>query len=60
MEALSTLHLLRPWWLLALPLYGLLVYGFLRSQRSQSGWSALCDPALLTYMVGNSTKQDRR
>ncbi|WP_167631020.1 VWA domain-containing protein [Mariprofundus ferrooxydans] len=60
MEALSTLHLLRPWWLLALPVYGLLVYGFLRSQRSQSGWSALCDPALLTYMVGNSTKQDRR
>ena len=60
MEALSTLHLLRPWWLLALPVYGLMVYGFLRSQRSHSGWSALCDPALLTYMVGNSTKQDRR
>ncbi|PIW51422.1 MAG: hypothetical protein COW18_01230 [Zetaproteobacteria bacterium CG12_big_fil_rev_8_21_14_0_65_54_13] len=59
MEALNTLHLLRPLWLLALPLWLLLVYGLWRSERRANGWPALCDPALLKYLVGETQRQVR-
>jgi len=59
METLSTLHLLRPWWLLALPVWLLLSYGLWRSQGKDSGWSALCDPALLAYLGGDKQRRKR-
>jgi len=59
MEALNALHLLRPMWLLVLPLWLLLVYGLWRSERRDNGWPALCDPALLKYLVGDTQRQGR-
>jgi len=57
MEALNILHnfhFLRPWWLLAMPLWMLLSYGVWKNRRQGSAWSKLCDPALLTYLLGDA------
>ncbi len=57
MEALNILHafhFLRPWWLLAIPLWILLSYGVWKGRRQGSGWAKLCDPALLKYLVGDT------
>jgi len=59
MEFLSALHFLRPWWLVLLPCWLLLSLALWRRQRSSDGWSALCDPALLGYLVGAVTRQQR-
>ncbi|MDQ6993488.1 MAG: VWA domain-containing protein [Mariprofundus sp.] len=60
MEALNHLHLLRPFCLLLLPLWLLLIYAYWHKQHHESGWSKMCDPALLNYLVGESVKQSRR
>ncbi|MDX8405455.1 MAG: VWA domain-containing protein [Mariprofundus sp.] len=60
MEALNQLHLLRPMLLLALPLWLLLVWGMWRSRNNDNGWSALCDPALLAYLVGDKQDESKR
>jgi len=56
-EALNMLyafHFLRPWWLLAIPLWMLLSYGVWKKRQQNSGWAKFCDPALLTYLVGDT------
>ncbi|PJD96567.1 MAG: hypothetical protein CK426_07930 [Legionella sp.] len=55
-----SLHLLRPWWLLAL--FPLLVLILLASYRksSLSGWSAICDPHLLAHLSQGNTKSQAR
>jgi Ca-activated chloride channel family protein len=59
MEFLSTLHFLRPWWLFLLPFWLLLALVLWRQGRGSEGWSALCDPALLGYLTGESTQPQR-
>jgi Ca-activated chloride channel family protein len=59
MEFLSTFHFLRPWWLLLLPFWLLLSFVLWRQGRGSDGWSALCDPALLGYLTGESTQLQR-
>ncbi len=57
MEALNLLHafhFLRPWWLLTIPLWMLLSYAVWEKRRQGSGWAKMCDPALLTYLVGDT------
>jgi len=61
-EALNILHafhFLRPWWLLAIPLWVLLSYGVWKMRRQDSGWAKLCDPALLTYLVGDTPAPEK-
>jgi Ca-activated chloride channel family protein len=59
MEILSTFHFLRPWWLILLPFWLLLSLLLWRQRRSSDGWSALCDPVLLNYLVGEATRRQR-
>ncbi len=59
MEILSNFHLLRPWWLILFPFWLLLALLLWRQKRENDGWSSLCDPALLTYLVGESTRKKR-
>ena len=59
MEFLSTFHFLRPWWLMLFPLWLMLSLLLWRLRRGSDGWSALCDPALLGYLVGESTQKSR-
>ncbi|MDQ6996173.1 MAG: VWA domain-containing protein [Mariprofundus sp.] len=59
MEALSAFHFLRPWWLLALPLWLWLSIYVWRKGGQGDGWAAVCDPALLSYLVGESTRTQR-
>jgi len=58
-EGLNQLHLLRPLWLLALPLWLLLCYALMRGKRSENSWSSLVDPALLGYLVGEEGAGNR-
>jgi len=60
MEALNMLdsfHFLRPWWLLFTPIWIWLSYHVWHTGQQQNGWSSLCDPALLSYLVGESGQQ---
>jgi len=60
MEILAAFHFLRPWWLLALPLWlSLALYVWRKGQRGD-GWAAVCDPALLSYLVGESSGTQQR
>jgi len=56
--SIELFHFLRPWWLLFIPLWLLLSYGLWTSHQQKNGWSALCDPALLTYLVGDVQQQN--
>jgi len=61
-EALNILHafhFLRPWWLLAIPLWMLLSYGVWKKRQQGSGWAKLCDPALLTHLLGDTPASER-
>jgi len=63
METLSLIglfHFIRPWWFILLPLWLLLSYGLWKNHQQKNGWSALCDPALLSYLVGDVTEQTNR
>jgi len=60
LNLLDLLHFLRPWWFVFLPLWLLLSYGLWKNHQQKNGWSALCDPALLSYLVGNTTEQAKR
>ncbi|MGY6272213.1 VWA domain-containing protein [Achromobacter denitrificans] len=50
---LSAFHFLRPWWLLALPAAGLLLW-LRRAEGGRSGWHSTIAPALLPYLVVNT------
>ncbi|MDQ7000895.1 MAG: VWA domain-containing protein [Mariprofundus sp.] len=60
MDALTTFHFLRPWWLLAVPLWLWLSFYVWRKGQSGDGWAAVCDPALLTYLTGNGAGVQQR
>ena len=44
-------HLLRPWWLFALPVGAALIWGFVRRLQSGERWRDACDPALLPHLL---------
>lgn len=48
---LAEFHFIRPYWLLALIPYGVLLVLMLRSKLRQGNWSAVCDAALLPYLL---------
>lgn len=48
----DAITLLRPWWLLALPLAGLLGWRALHRARSPGDWARQIDPALMQVMRG--------
>ncbi|WP_293267906.1 VWA domain-containing protein [Neptunomonas sp.] len=49
---LGTFHFQQPYWLLLLPLFAVLGYGWLRYKRNTTQyWSDVCDPELLPLLV---------
>jgi Ca-activated chloride channel homolog len=48
---LSEFHFIRPYWLLALLPYVILLVLLVRSKLSHGNWSAVCDAALLPYLL---------
>jgi Ca-activated chloride channel family protein len=49
--SLSDFHFLRPYWLLAFFPYLLILTWLLRSKLARGNWSAVCDAALLPYLL---------
>ncbi len=60
MNAIDLFHFLRPWWFMLLPAWLLLSYLLWKNHQQRNGWSALCDPALLSYLVGDATERANR
>jgi len=60
MDTLMAFHFLRPWWLLAVPLWLWLSLYVWRKGQNGGGWAAVCDPALLSYLVGESGGAQQR
>ena len=59
-EWLGDLHLLRPWWLLALVPLALLLFGLARSRGRDNAWRAICDLHLLQHLlISRSAEQGR-
>ncbi|MFZ2168927.1 MAG: VWA domain-containing protein [Methylococcaceae bacterium] len=48
---LAEFHFIRPYWLLAIIPYVLIVVLMLRNKLSQGNWSAVCDAELLPYLL---------
>lgn len=48
---LAEFHFIRPYWLLALIPFSVLLVLLLRSKLRQGNWSAVCDAALLPYLL---------
>jgi Ca-activated chloride channel family protein len=48
---LAEFHFIRPYWLLALIPFSVLLVLMLRSKLRQGNWSAVCDTALLPYLL---------
>jgi Ca-activated chloride channel homolog len=48
---LAEFHFIRPYWLLALLPYVILLVMLVRSKLSQGNWAAVCDAALLPYLL---------
>jgi len=60
MDALTAFHFLRPWWLLALPLWLWVSLSVWRKGQNGDGWAGVCDPVLLSYLVGDNEGDKRR
>jgi Ca-activated chloride channel homolog len=48
---LAEFHFIRPYWLLALLPYAILLVMLVRSKLSHGNWAAVCDEALLPYLL---------
>jgi Ca-activated chloride channel family protein len=57
---LADFHFIRPYWLLALIPYGVLLVLMLRSKLRQGNWSAVCDAALLPYLLQEKAVRQSR
>lgn len=59
-EWLSDFHLLRPWWLLAIPIG--VVLAILRTRRSPaaSGWAGVIAPSLLPFLTRSIVQENTR
>jgi Ca-activated chloride channel family protein len=54
LEAMTSFHFLRPWWLIALLPLIILVYLWVRKTRQQSAWSAAISQPLLEVLLDSS------
>lgn len=52
---LSEFHFIRPYWLLAIVPYLVLIILMVKSKLSQGSWSAVCDTGLLPYILQQKT-----
>ncbi|MDX8390773.1 MAG: VWA domain-containing protein [Mariprofundaceae bacterium] len=57
---LDHFHFLRPLWLLLIPIWLLVSWWFWTRQKKQHGWSAICDPALLNYLLDGATSIQKK
>ena len=48
---IGTFHFLRPWWLLALPVGGWLIWQLTRAAQRAGSWRKVVDPALQQYVL---------
>lgn len=60
MEALANLHLLRPWWLLALLPCLLVYWGLWRLSRTHQGWGRIIDASLLPFLLDKGSASRKR
>lgn len=60
-EALTNLHLLRPWWLLAIIPAAALIWFYSRSHSQSRSWAAIIDKRLLPHVLqGNNSVISKR
>lgn len=60
-EALTNLHLLRPWWLLAIIPAAALIWFYTRSHSQSRSWAAIIDKRLLPHVLqGNNNVISKR
>jgi len=57
---LAEFHFIRPYWLLAIIPYVVIVVLMLRNKLSQGNWSAVCDAELLPYLLQEKTVNQSR
>jgi len=57
---IAEFHFIRPYWLLALIPYLAVLAVMLRNKLSQGNWSAVCDAALLPYLLQQKTVNQSR
>jgi len=55
----ESLHFVRPLWLLAIPLFALLIWRLSRTANSSGLWLALCDAALLPHVLESGERRRR-
>lgn len=55
-QVLENLHLLRPWWLLALLPIGVLYWAWLRRQQITARWQRSVDPELLSVLLDDQRR----
>lgn len=60
MHILIDLHLLRPWWLLALVPLLICCFIFRQKKGSPSAWEAVCDKTLLPYLLAGPNQSTRK
>ncbi|MGD0958558.1 MAG: VWA domain-containing protein [Methylomonas sp.] len=54
-------HFLRPWWLLALPALGILLYLLFKHKQGRGNWLEVCDEELLPFLLADKPLiQNRR
>lgn len=58
-EMLGQFHFLRPYWLLLLPVAGLLAWMVRRRQRQRSAWAGLVDAPLLSVLLESDARLRR-
>ena len=58
--SLADFHFLRPWWLAALVPLGLLLWRLAHQRLRGGNWAAVCDPALLPFVLISASVQRRR
>ncbi|MBF0589775.1 MAG: VWA domain-containing protein [Magnetococcales bacterium] len=57
---METFHFLRPLWLLALPVLGLLIWRLSLQRLRSRSWEGLCDPGLLPHILEGSPRPSSR
>ncbi|MFA6052382.1 MAG: VWA domain-containing protein [Methylobacter sp.] len=57
---LADFHFIRPYWLLAVIPYMLILVLMLRNKLNQGNWSAVCDAALLPYILQEKAARQSR
>lgn len=56
---LTEFHLLRPWWLLALPFVIWLIWGWWRGFSTETPWRGICDAWLLPHLLSGQNQSRR-